>query len=332
MKRTAQLFAGAAVLSLALTSCAGDDDSGSDGGNGDSGGLQELNIGVTGLTTNAPLYYADKQGWFEDEGLDVSIEVQGGAAAAVPSLSSGEIQIGAGNLISIIQAVEQGIQLQAITGINVAPESADDTGHLTSAILVPDDSDIESPADLADKTISVNALGGLGDLTIKGAIANDGGDPDAVKFTELGFPDMLPAIEDGQLDAIWVVEPFVSQATEAGLRVISYNFFETMPGLPLGVYFTTAETADAYADELEVFHQVMDRANAFAQENEAEIRDIVPTFTAVPEEAAQAMALPVFAATIPKERIEAMGDMVAEYGLVQELPDLDPIFEAVYSE
>lgn len=332
MTKATRLLVGAAVFSLALAACGGAADGSDGGGDGGADGEQTLKIGVTGLTTNAPLYYAEEQGWFDDEGLDVSIEVQGGAAAAVPSLASGEIQVGAGNLISIMQAVEQGIDLKALSGINVAPESADDTGHLTSAILVPEDSDIESPADLAGRTITVNALGGLGDLTIKAAVGNDNGDPDAVNYTELAFPDMLPAIEDGQVDAIWVVEPFVSQATASGLKVISYNFFETMPGLPLGVYFTTPDTAATYADELEVFQDVMDRATAHALENEEDIRSIVPTFTAVPEEAAEVMALPVFASTIPQERIEEMGQMAVDYGLIQELPDLGAIFEDAYAD
>ena len=338
--------AGALILSACGGETAGDSESPQDGGGETAsdgatdetesgttadGELQPVSIGITGLATNAPLYIAQREGWFEEAGLDVSIEIVGGAAAVVPALSSGEHQIGSGNLISTMQANQQGIPLVAISGINTAPESCDDEEHLTSAILVPEDSDVQTAADLEGKTVTVNTLNNLGDLTIKATVENDGGDPNALQFTEINFPDMIPALQADRVDAIWEVEPFVTLGTNQGLRVVAYNFCEAMEQFPLGTYFVTQEYYDSNSEAVDAFQSVMERANDYVLENEEDVREVVPTYTQIPEEAAQAMALPVYTTTIPQEKIEQLADLVVRYGLMETAPDdLDAIFSEVY--
>lgn len=322
--RGGRLLAALAGIALctALAGCGG-------GGSGGAGS-NKLVVGITGLTTNAPLYIAQQKGWFTQAGLQVEIKVAGGAAAAVPSLVNGETQIGAGNLISIIQSTAQGIPLRAVAGINVAAKSLADHAHVTSAILVPQNSPIHSAADLAGKSVSVNTLNNLGDLTIKTVAERAGADPNSLRFAEMPFPDMIPAIQAGRVDAIWEVEPFVSSAMAAGLRPVSYNFVETAPEFPLGVYFATREFAEKNPDLIRRFKQVVDRATTYAMTNEAEVRQVVPTYTKIPGSAASRMTLPQFTTAIPAAKIQLLADLMRRYGLAKDIPDLNEIFAPVY--
>ena len=79
-------------------------------------------------------------------------------------------------------------------------------------ILVKGSSSIRTPADLAGKTIAVNALKGVGEVMIKAALKKVGVDPNSVKLLALPFPAMRSALNNGQVDAIWAPEPFVTQA------------------------------------------------------------------------------------------------------------------------
>jgi hypothetical protein len=58
-----------------------------------------------------------------------------------------------------------------------------------------------------------------------------GGGPASIEFVELAFPDMPAALEAGRVDAVWVVEPFLSAAVGAGGRNIASNYVDTAPNL-----------------------------------------------------------------------------------------------------
>ena len=321
-------LAGLAGLALctAVAGCGAGNDQGSDAGAGPS----KLVIGITGLTTNAPLYIAQNKGWFAEAGLEVEIKIAGGAAATVPSLVNGETQIGAGNLISIIQSTEQSIPLRAVAAINIAAKSLEDRAHVTSAILVPQDSPIQSAADLGGKSIAVNTLNNLGDLTIKTVAEREGVDPNSLRFTELTFPDMIPAAQAGRIDAIWEVEPFVSSAVAAGMRPVSYNFVGTAPEFPLGVYFATREFAEENPEVLAKFKEVIDRATEYAMTDEEAVRQVVPTFTRISDQAAAEMALPQLTTTLDPAKVQMLADLMRRHGQAEEIPDLNEIFGSVY--
>ena len=326
--KSASVLLAAGVLLLG-TACGSSDREGGAGETDD--GLTPLSVGVTGLTTDAPLYIAQKMGWFEDAGLDVEIDTAGGAASVIPSLVNGERQIGAGNLISTIQATAQGIPMKAVAVQNVAAASEADTEHITSAILVPADSPIQNAADLAGATVAVNALNSLGDLTIKATVEAAGADPDGVEFIEMGFPDMIAAADTGRVEAVWEVEPFVTAGLAAGLRAVAYNFEAAAPEFPIGTYFTTEDFAAENPEALESFRSVIDRATEYATENPDAVREIVLEYTQIPPAAAEQMALPNLVTSLDEEKVELLGELMVRYGLADEVPDLAAIFGDVYA-
>ena len=56
---------------------------------------------------------------------------------------------------------------------------------------------------------------------MRASVRKAGGDPAKVKFVELPFPDMPAALQAGQVDAIFVVEPFLTAALGAGRRKVA---------------------------------------------------------------------------------------------------------------
>ena len=51
-----------------------------------------------------------------------------------------------------------------------------------------------------------------------------GVDVSKVEFIELPFPDMVPTLQSGDVDAVWLVEPFQTAADEAGATKLFANF------------------------------------------------------------------------------------------------------------
>src|SRR5690606_30019149 len=143
-----------------------------------SADLTPIKVGVIPIIDVAAAYLAVEQGFFEEEGLDVSLELAQGGAAIVPAVVSGEYQFGFSNVTSLLLAVNNGVPIKAVaSGLFTTGVEPDFGG-----VAVPAGSDITSAADLVGKTVAVNTLNNIGDSTIRHVVEEAGGDPMAVNF------------------------------------------------------------------------------------------------------------------------------------------------------
>lgn len=291
---------------------------GSEGGDGD---LQQIAVGVIPIVDTAPLWLGVEEGFFEEEGLGVEITQTTGGAAAVPGVVSGSFDIAFGNSISVMVAADQGLSLTFVTnGATTTGESPD-----FGAVVAPEGSSISSPADLEGATVSVNNLQNIGDTTIRTVVAEDGGDPSSIDFVEIAFPDVPAALSRGQVDAAWVLEPFLSAAIADGATVVSYNYVEFDPELDIAGYFTTQETVEEDPDMINAFTEAMGRSLEYAQDNPEAVRDIVGTYTQIDDAGRAEMTLPRFRAEFDSDSFARLGESAVEYGTLDEAPDIDAL-------
>lgn len=311
-----------AALTMVLAACGDDSNDSADGstdaGSGTSEQLESVKLMIQPLVDYTPIYMGVEEGFFEEEGIELEIDLGQGGAAAIPAVMSGDQHIGGSNVVSLLTAHSEGLDIVA-----VAPGVKADKEY--SAVVVPADSDIETPADLAGRTLAVNTLANIGEVTIREAFEGQV-DVDAIEFTELGFGDMLPALEQGQIDAAWVVQPFVTQAIEAGAKVVSYNFEETEPELQVALMFTSASYAEANPEAVEGFRRAYARSVEYATDNEAEVRQVLPSFAGIDESVAEAMSLPIWPSDVDRGSVEAMSARMVKYGIIPEEPDYDAFF------
>jgi NitT/TauT family transport system substrate-binding protein len=307
---------GATGSLLALAACGG-----GDGGGAADGELEQVTVGVIPIVDTAAIWLGEEQGFFEEEGIDLEIQTTSGGAAAVPGVVSGDFDFAFGNTVSVMVARDQGLDLRYVT--NGAVTAGEEAERGFSAVVVPADSDIQGPADLAGKTVSVNNLKNIGDTTIRHVVEEAGGDPDAIEFVEVGFPDAPAALDRGQVDAAWILDPFLTQTLERGDRAVTYNFREFHPDLDIAGYFTTAQKFEQDPETVEKFQTAMNRSLEYANENPEEVREIVGTYTEISEELRGEMVLPRYLTEFHRDALQQLGDAAVKYGTIENAPDLD---------
>lgn len=308
------------AAALSLTACGGaGDDAASDNG-GTEGELREVTIATQAIVDSAPLYLGVDKGFFADEGLDLTIETAGGGAAVVPGVMAGSYDFGRGNMLSTMIAREQGLDLTCITNANSTTGDPD-----FGAVVVPEDSPIKTPADLEGKTVSVNTLANIGDTTIRSVVEEDGGDPSKINFVEVGFSEAPAALEKGQVDAAWILDPFLTESLANGGRVVSYNFSEFHPELDISCVFATEQLMQEDPELVESFQAAMNKSLEFSQENPEEVRRITGTYTKIDPEILEDIVLPTFRTEFSRDAAEKLGKKAVEYGTMSEEPDLDKL-------
>ncbi|MEO9247221.1 ABC transporter substrate-binding protein [Citricoccus nitrophenolicus] len=323
LTRRRLLAVGTAALVAGTAAACGQGDPAGGGGSGTAtaaegsadgtGGLRPVTVGAIPIVDVAPLHLAKEQGFFEEAGLDVIIENTSGGAISFPGVSSGQFDFAFGNVVSMMVARSQGIGLKFFcSGSTTTGEPGEDN----VALIAAPDSGFTTIRDLEGKMLSSNQLANIGDTACRQALDKAGGDGAALEFMEMAFPDVQAALENGQLDAGVVVEPFVTPALEAGMVAVSWPYAEANPELDTGGYFASEETLETDPDLVRSFREALVRGLEYAQENPDEVRRITGTYTQTPPEVLEQIKLPRFRAEFNLEAQEELAASARKYGTV----------------
>jgi ABC-type nitrate/sulfonate/bicarbonate transport system substrate-binding protein len=320
-RRSPRLLAGAVLGSitvLVLAACgssagAGD---GGDGGGGDAGPSQ-LTVGYFPLVHTATAVQAQEAGHFEAADLDVELQQTAGGAQAIPSLVAGELDITYGNYTSALLAAQQGLPVRIIAGNDVG---ADD-----HALMVAPDAPYQRPEDLSGARIAVVNLSNIGTIAINAVLEDAGVDISTIQYVELPFPDMAAALSAGDVDAIWQVEPFQASALASGARVLFKMFEGPVEGMPVAGWLTTEQYAQENPEVIEAFRTALDASIKDLDGNRERLVELVPTYTQVPAQVVEQVALPDFDSTVDDAQLQKMADLMLKYEVIDEEFDVSSI-------
>src|SRR5437773_5468351 len=237
-------------------------------------------VTITGDTlpiANAlPMDLGIKKGFFSAVGIEINKRTLQSGNDIVLALANHNGEIGYFGWVPMMIASTQGIPISAVAPSEVEGTSAADNWQ---NILVKGDSSIQTPKDLAGKTIAVNALKGVGEVMIKAALKRVGVNPDSIKLTALPFPSMRSALNNGQVDAFWAPEPFVTQGLGDGDRIVMAPGPVLGKFWPIGCYGALESWVSKNPALAKSFRDAINESLTYAQAHPDEIRALLPAAT-----------------------------------------------------
>ena len=280
-----------------------------------------ITVGTLPAGDYAPLYIAQDEGFFEEEGLDVTIEIIAGGAVGVTQLVSGELDFSSATWANVLSAVSQGLEIQVVR------EGTDSSKEGINGMIAKEGSGLEGPEDLRGQTISVNTLQSATELQIRDCLDSAGVGPDEYELVEVPFPEVGAAVSQGRIAAGFVPEPFITIGEAEGLVPIMYPSVcnEDQSNMPLINWNTSRQFAEQNPEAVAAFVRAMDKATQLAIDDPQVVVDILPTFTTLTPELAGELVLPNFVedGTPDLEGAELTMDLMVEWGLLDEpLDDL----------
>lgn len=270
----------------------------------------EVQISYFPLVHTATAVNAEENGIFADKGVDVELLPSAGGAQAIPSLMAGDYDITYTNYTSAILAAEQGLPIVFVAGNDVG---ADDHG-----IYVAEDSEIQRVADLESGTFAVNNLQNIGTVAIKSQLEAAGANPDSIELLEMPYPDMQAALERGDVDAIWQVEPFQASAEAAGHRKVGNLFAGPVADMPVAGWVTTREFAEQNPEAVAAVRDALAASADDLDGDREQLVELVPTYTEMDAAVVEAVALPDWNADLDEEVLQQMTDLMEKYGITSE--------------
>ncbi|MFC7403334.1 ABC transporter substrate-binding protein [Citricoccus sp. GCM10030269] len=309
------------AVPLMLSGCgsSGGEDTSTDG---EGNTVTPVRVADTAGMPSAFLQYGVNEGYFEEEGLDVTVDVSIGGAAAVPALVNGETQFAGSNTVSALLAASKGLPINIVSA---GTRTVDDPEKDFARIMASESSGIEEVSDLEGKTIAVNTLENINDVAIMTLMEEAGADENSVKFAEMGFSDMLPALESGQVDGALLIEPFVTMAEEQGAVDVASPYVESRENLMVGTYMASQQYAAENPDVIKAFQRGISATGEAIAEDPDAFREALPEVTTIDAELADEINLPSWEASVDMETLQFINERMVRYGLTDEEVAVDDL-------
>lgn len=194
-------------------------------------------FGTLPIAAVAEVFIARDRGFFEERDIELEIERITGASQAVPELASGDLDVASGSIgAGVFNSIAQGVPVRAV---------ADQTQYWDdqpsgNRFWIREElySEGMSFSDLPeDPTVAINSEAGSMDYLLGRLLQLNDMGWDDVTVTQMPFPDMIPAMGSGEIDACTIPDPLGLQvASETGAGQLLYGS-QLAPRMQIATYF-----------------------------------------------------------------------------------------------
>jgi putative hydroxymethylpyrimidine transport system substrate-binding protein len=235
MRRAVALLA-AALLLAGVAGC---------GGSGAEPGAPKGATVVLDFTPNAVhtgIYAAQAEGFYEDAGIDLHIQIPGESTDAPKLLTAGRTDFAILDITDLGLADEKGLELVGLMPIVQQP---------LAAILARKDGPVKRPRDLDGHTVGVTGLPS-DTAVVDSEVSADGGDPSEVEEVTIGY-NAVASLAASKVDAatgFWNDEAIEAKRQGIPLRVFKVDEYGA-PRYPELVLTTTRKELEAEPELVE---------------------------------------------------------------------------------
>lgn len=220
----------------------------------DANSVESLNlkIGVMPAVDSAPIFIADKNGYFEELGLNVDVQVYTNAMNRQSALQSGELDGAMTDVIALINNVQNGFDIKVTTSTD-------------GSFPILTKRDFQGQKDIKVGLMEVSVVNYLSDEFL-----SEEYNVEKVFINEI--PARLEMINQGQIDMAVLPEPLASQGELMGLEK---KIYESKDEFSPEIMVFTGDSIKNKEKAIKLFHEAYNKAIAKIQKDESIARDIL---------------------------------------------------------
>jgi len=275
--------------------------------------MTNIKVGILAAADDAPLIMAIKDGFFKQQGLNVSYTIMPSTNSATALLQSHTIQFGIMNYVGMFQ------QENAFPNLNLRIVADNDqTSPGLFDFMVSKNSKITSLADLKGKTLSVPSKGvfSFPQLSLNILGKPYGINADSVNEVALPFSSAPAALASGKVDVAFTTEPFITIMEQSiGAKVLVDMLSGPLTGFPVSVWGTTEYYTQHDPKTVAAFARGMDEALRVAASNPQAVRKALPEFIpTLKPSLAGVIVLPTFNTSLSLARMQRVANAMESQG------------------
>jgi NitT/TauT family transport system substrate-binding protein len=276
----------------------------------------KLRVSTIPIIDTAPLQVGITKGFFAAEGLEIDTTPTTGGAAGLPALAAGQVQITFSNIISIVLGAKQGLGFEVIAAGSGTGDKIPDL----AALVARKGSTIKSGKDLEGKRVAVNTRNNIIWLYARAWVQATGGNPDAVTYLEVPFPQMIDAVKGDRVDAAFVVEPFMSSGLQSdAVTVVGWPYNTVQKRIPVGQYAATKTYIEQNPQVIEKFVRAYNKAVDWTNQNAGndEWVKIVAGYTRMAPGLLKTLSLVPYDKTVDPSAIDQVVELMRKHKMIE---------------
>ncbi|SDI53108.1 NitT/TauT family transport system substrate-binding protein [Actinokineospora alba] len=291
-------------------------ESGSDGAQQGPGGVEKakIKVGVLPVVDVAPFYRAIEQGYFKEQGLEVEAQVMASGPASITGVINGDVDIAFASYPAPLLAQSKKLAEFKI----VADALSAKPGHLVVVTLK--DSAFKKPSDAPGKRIAITGRNSFTDLAPMSVLKNQGVDYNQVKWIEMPLPEMMGALQKGDVDAAVMVEPWVTNAMK---KIGAVPVFDGASGptaeIPMSGYVAIGgqgKFASTSPNTIAAFQRALAKAHAEATDR-SKMEPMFVKYAKIDQQTAQLVTISTYSTSLEANRIQRVANLMEEFGVIK---------------
>lgn len=224
-----------------------------------------VTIGYLPSDHDAALFVAQAQGEYAAHGIETELVQFNNGGDLMTGMASGEVDIGYGGITPVLSAVEKGVPIKVVAGAQIEG----------SGIAVSPESDIDSPEDLAGKSIATPGEASIQYMLLQYYLEDNNMSTDDMNISAMKVAPMNDALNANKIDGMLTYEPYVTMAVENGNEMF-INSSEILPEHPCCVVAASERFIDENPDKLDTIISIHENATEFILENPDEAAELLP--------------------------------------------------------
>ncbi|WP_432989834.1 ABC transporter substrate-binding protein [Dactylosporangium sp. CA-233914] len=321
-KRTALYGLATAIAISGLTGCGSSNGS---GGTDSVDGTATVTVIYTDNANTAAFTLGVEKGIFSRHRIDIKALRPASSAGSdqVPLLLNGQAQVGITDVTAVPSAVAKGFGVQIVTSLVADYESPTSS---TFAAMVPQTSGIESFKDLEGKTVGVAGLNTHWSLQVMESVRKAGGDPTKVKLLAVPLPNQVATLQQGKVDAVNTLQPFIGQLQQAGFKSLGDPAAIALgPHSIVSVLMASKQYTKEHSAVMSRFLDAWAEAEAYANSHPDEVRAQIVAKTGTPAEVVRNLPLPWYASGVSRDSTTKIMELMVRYGSLDKSLPIDDV-------
>ena len=239
----------------------------------------KVRYGSLGNVGESAVIIAREKGYFKEQGLDVEMVTFKSPVEELPALATNRLDVGSGAItVGLYNAIDRGVQIKIVADKGIFRPGHGYTRWVVRKDLL-DSGQFKGPADLKGKKVAISDKTTATYMMLDQLLEKNGLTIKDVDVTEMGFPDMIPALTNKAIDVAALIEPFATTAIQKGIVgpwTTSADLFPNLENSTLNYSPEFAKTEAAKRFMVAYLKGVRDYNNAYDNNiNRKEIIDLL---------------------------------------------------------
>ena len=205
----------------------------------------------------------------------------------------------------------------------VAEALAAKPGHLV--LGAPPNSPVKKMQDVAGRRVAVTAKNTMCDLAPKAVLESNNVDYSKITWVEMSFPEMIPALQRGDVDAACLVEPWVTTAAkQIGAMPLVDGASGPTANMPMAGFVVNAgpgKFGSSNPKTIAAFQRGLARAALEAQDR-SKVEPVLIKYVKIDQETADIMTIATYSTSLDARRVQRVADLMEHFGVIKEHLDV----------